>query len=498
MDSGISSLKVFVSYSHDDEEHKETFRQQLIDLTRGGEIDLWDDRQLSPGDAWLQQIRERVESCDIAVLLVSSNFLDSDFIFSEEWGRLLKRWKAGNVQMFPIILRPCRWKASEIADLQVLPKDGLPVVSFSTENGARDQAWADVGDAFADVVQDMKTAPAPVQQVTAEPAQPAPVKTEPASPFADKYNTILRALDLGRVAVFLGEGVNRPDPSVYSGWQHGNPDTPPLNGEIAQFIAENNSLPIDADACLAEVAQRVAVRDGIAPIYSDLHDLLNLDYAINDIHRAMAQLPGALRASGRTDPNPIFITVNYDDLTERAFAEIGEPLDVLAYSVDQNNRGIFSHISPDNETKLLKRPNENSEFSLGEHERPLLLKLAGTVDRAESGIEHFVVTEDDHFSYVVDRDIKQLLPPALKTRLFRCHYLFLGHSLSHWTLRSILSRVFGHGRLPARSWVVDQTNDEQDRDFWTYRNAELIQAPLPEFANGLVSWIGESSSWKRS
>ncbi|MFK7744844.1 MAG: SIR2 family protein [Roseobacter sp.] len=484
-----TAIKVFLSYAHRDEEHKATFRAQLVDLVRKQEIDLWDDRELVAGDDWLPEIRERVETCDVAVLLVSSHFLESEFIYSEECGRLMARHTEGSVRIFPIILRPCRWKASVVSSLQVLPKDGKPVVSFSAENGEREQTWADVGDAFAAVISGLRnaqTSPAEPEPTAAPEPAPAPLKPKP-SPYAEQFAAILRAMDMGRVAFFLGERVNRPDPNATTPWEPGNPAVPPLGSDIAQFIADSNAMALPEDLGLAEVAQRVAVREGIAPIYADLHQMLNIDYAITDVHRALARLPQTLRATGRKDHNPIIITVNYDDLVERAFAEEGEPLDVLAYSVDQNNRGVFKHVTHDGALHQLDRPNEYVGLVPGA--RPLLVKLAGTVDRTANGSEHFVVTEDDHFSYVVDRDIRQLLPPTLMTRLLRCHYLFLGHSLSHWTLRSIISRVFGRGRLPARSWVVGDTVDATEKDFWTFRNAESIEMPLSQFTSSLLDQV---------
>lgn len=482
--------KVFLSYAHRDEAHKATFRAQLIDLVRRQDIELWDDRELVAGDDWLPEIRERVETCDVAVLLVSSHFLESEFIYSEECGRLIQRHREGTVRIFPVILRPCRWKASVIAELQVLPKDGKPLVSFSAENGERDQTWVDLGDAFAAVIDTMRNAATDPASIVKKPQVSPMAQTAARSaptPYAEQFSAILRGLDMGRVAFFLGERVNRPNADPATAWEPGNPALAPLGADIAQFIASSNALSIPEDLGLAEVAQRVAVREGLAPIYADLHEVLNIDYDITDVHHALARLPKILRVAGRTQHNPIIITVNYDDLVERAFAEASEPLDVLAYAVDHSNRGIFQHLKHDGSVTPLDRPNEYVGLVPGE--RPLLVKLAGTVDRSANGAEHFVVTEDDHFSYVVDRDIRQLLPPTLMTRLLRCHYVFLGHSLSHWTLRSIISRVFGRGRLPARSWVVGETVDALDSDFWSFRNAEPINMPIADFTSSLLDEI---------
>ncbi|MEO1550471.1 MAG: SIR2 family protein [Pseudomonadota bacterium] len=248
--------------------------------------------------------------------------------------------------------------------------------------------------------------------------------------------------------------------------------------------------PINSGASLAHTAQMVAVRDGIAPVLDDLHAALDQDFQVGPTHMALAQLGRALCRPG--GESPIFLSVNFDDMMERAFDAIGQEIDILSYAVTSDQQCMFRHVKPDGTTVVLDRPNEYT--SLGLSERPLLVKLAGTVDRRDMGIEHFVVTEDDHFSFVAGRDIRQLLPPALMTRLLRSHYLFLGHSLSHWTLRALVSRVLGTGKMQARSWAVSDGLDELEECFWRVRDVEALDTPLAPYLQSLADALSHETA----
>ncbi|MDP3612280.1 MAG: toll/interleukin-1 receptor domain-containing protein, partial [Rubrivivax sp.] len=77
--------KLFISYSHRDEAKKNTLNKHLTVLTRAGvALDVWDDRRIQGGDDWRQEIRQAIEGCDIALLLISADFLISKFILDEE------------------------------------------------------------------------------------------------------------------------------------------------------------------------------------------------------------------------------------------------------------------------------------------------------------------------------------------------------------------------------------------------------------------------------
>ncbi|HEX9931058.1 MAG TPA: TIR domain-containing protein [Pyrinomonadaceae bacterium] len=142
-----SALKVFISYSHKDEEFKDELVEMLAGLQRQGIIDAWQDRRIEEGDEWYQAIQDAMNDCNLAILLVSRNFIASRFIQDEELPRFLQRRKEEGLRVVPIIVRPCKWQSEPVLkDLQALPKDGKAVITFSKDNGDRDQVWTDIAD----------------------------------------------------------------------------------------------------------------------------------------------------------------------------------------------------------------------------------------------------------------------------------------------------------------------------------------------------------------
>lgn len=136
-----SPLKIFISYSHKDENFKDELVTMLKGLQRRGIVDTWQDRGIEPGDEWYKSIQDAMDECDLALLLVSPDYIASDFIQEEEQPKLLQR------RVIPIILRPCPWQSEPVLkDLQVLPKDGKPIITFSDSTGERDQVWTDIAD----------------------------------------------------------------------------------------------------------------------------------------------------------------------------------------------------------------------------------------------------------------------------------------------------------------------------------------------------------------
>jgi tetratricopeptide (TPR) repeat protein len=119
---------VFISYSHKDEEEKEKLLSHLGVLGKAGLIDLWSDDRIGAGSDWEQKIREAMDQARVAILLVSANFLTSDFILDEEVPTLLQRREAEGLTVFPVIAKACAWrKVDWLARMNVRPKNGRPV-----------------------------------------------------------------------------------------------------------------------------------------------------------------------------------------------------------------------------------------------------------------------------------------------------------------------------------------------------------------------------------
>src|SRR5262249_24017366 len=151
---------------------------------------------------------------------------------------------------------------------------------------------------------------------------------------------------------------------------------------------------------LVRVSEYAYVMTGSGPLYDQLHDVFDADYAIGPLHRFLAALPGRLKSGGRRWMCPLIVTTNYDDALERAFDEAVEPFDVVSYMADGEHRGRFVHRPPAGEAVVVERPNEYR--ALRPDERAVILKMHGAVDRADpdGSWDSFVITEDHYIDYL--------------------------------------------------------------------------------------------------
>jgi hypothetical protein len=93
-----------------------------------------------------------VSAAKIILLLVSSDFIASDYCYDIEMKRALEKHRAGEARVIPIILHPCDWERATFAKLQTLPKDAKPVTKWSN----RDEAWTDVARGIRKVVEELR------------------------------------------------------------------------------------------------------------------------------------------------------------------------------------------------------------------------------------------------------------------------------------------------------------------------------------------------------
>jgi len=143
----VMAIEVFISYAHEDQSFREELQKHLNSLRRQQIISSWYDGDIVAGTEWRSQILERLNSAQIILLLVSADFLDSDFCYSIEMTQALTRQDADQARVIPIILRPVDWKGTLFAKLQALPTGGKPVTRWPTHD-----------DAFLDVVQGIRKA----------------------------------------------------------------------------------------------------------------------------------------------------------------------------------------------------------------------------------------------------------------------------------------------------------------------------------------------------
>jgi hypothetical protein len=138
---------LFFSYSHKDEALRDKLEVHLAMLKRQGVIETWHDRRIAAGDEFAGRIGEELERADIILLLVSPDFLASDYCYDIEMARAMERHEAREARVIPVVLRPCDWHGAPFGKLTAAPKDGKPV-----------STWPDLDEAFLDIVKAIKTA----------------------------------------------------------------------------------------------------------------------------------------------------------------------------------------------------------------------------------------------------------------------------------------------------------------------------------------------------
>ncbi len=110
MANGTDRPLIFISYSHLDRDAKSFVQRHLDMLKPLGDVEVWEDSQIGLGDDWYQAIKYTLQSCSVAVLLISTDFLRSEFCTKEEVPILLRRRHYEGMMIAPILLRPCAWE----------------------------------------------------------------------------------------------------------------------------------------------------------------------------------------------------------------------------------------------------------------------------------------------------------------------------------------------------------------------------------------------------
>jgi tetratricopeptide (TPR) repeat protein len=160
-------VKIFFCYAHEDEQLLNTLKNHLFPLKRTGLIDIWHDRDISAGTDWEQQIKSHLNEAQIILLLVSPDFMVSDYCYGIEMQRALERHDLGEARVIPVILRHVYWEGV-LGKLQALPTDARPVKS-----------WPDLDEALYNVTEGICKV---IVEITPKSSPPPPVlSTQPVS-----------------------------------------------------------------------------------------------------------------------------------------------------------------------------------------------------------------------------------------------------------------------------------------------------------------------------
>lgn len=143
---------VFISYAHADERLKERLLVHLAALSREGLMGVWHDRMLKPGEHLDTAIEAELAAADLVILLISPDFINSNYCTEKEMQRAFARAKEGQCKVAAVILKPCQWYnipidgGGRLGDFLAIPRDGKPVTQWSHRDAAWDSVVADIRD----------------------------------------------------------------------------------------------------------------------------------------------------------------------------------------------------------------------------------------------------------------------------------------------------------------------------------------------------------------
>ena len=172
----MEPVDLFYSYAHEDEPLRDELDGHLALLRRKGVIRPWHDRGIVPGQQWDEAIDAQLTRADLILLLVSKDFLNSDYIWGKELAVAIARAERGDASVVPVLLRAVDIEDAPFAKLQGLPTDLRPVTSWPN----RDEAWTDVAKGIRRTVEGIQ------KRWASAPPPPAPA---PSAPGASDFGT---------------------------------------------------------------------------------------------------------------------------------------------------------------------------------------------------------------------------------------------------------------------------------------------------------------------
>jgi internalin A len=154
VESPLTPLRIFLSYSHKDEKHLDELRKDLKLMERNGLILPWYDRELSAGEKWNARILQELTEADVIVCQLSRDFLASDFCVLAELDTAIQRKEAGQAELIGYVLHNCGWKeVPKLKEFQILPRDGKPLGSN------KDKYWRAIAEGIQESLKKLQGRP---------------------------------------------------------------------------------------------------------------------------------------------------------------------------------------------------------------------------------------------------------------------------------------------------------------------------------------------------
>lgn len=439
---------VFVSYSQKDRDWMDRVLPFLDHLERDGRLEVFEDSRIDSGDEWYRRIETAIDQADQAILLVSRDFLASEFIRTMELPRLLRKANEGSLRIHPLVVRPVDWESSSLAHLEAVndPQKTLLEMTPAEQERKLMQLEAMV-----------------LRQERVCDASP-PSATE----IDDKVAEVRTWLLQRRLSFYVG------------GWTSlGDPDTPPTPRELIDTVMERFSLssqneiliPLDVlgsyfdlqepPGALDELLERLMADRSrrIPPLHTKLARLLR---ATQDIEPS--------RTHRRTRRQLMVITTNFDICLEKALLSEGVDFYRLV-QIRGTGEIVVDHFR--RRPEIVESPglldagivSYGDESSLDDaatdSHAVILFKAHGSADIGGS-----CCISCDHYYQSIRNGFK--LPPLLAGSINKNRDLFLGYSLLDSDLRT-LAHTFNRDKdrgQPYRGLFVHAQPEDGEGDWF--------------------------------
>lgn len=145
-------LSLFISYSHKDDSYMDQLRAALVPYERTGELEVWADPLIEPGQKWEGEIFTNLDRAQIVVLLLSNDFMRSYFCMEKELKRAVERKAKGECEIVPVVVRACRFDKLDLGKIQAIIPGNRPI----DEHKKKDPAWLDVTKQLDRVIDRLK------------------------------------------------------------------------------------------------------------------------------------------------------------------------------------------------------------------------------------------------------------------------------------------------------------------------------------------------------
>jgi len=215
-------------------------------LKRKGFISNWSDRRIGAGTEWKEQIDKHIELARIILLLISSDFLASDYCYDIELERAMQRHEKKEVRVIPVILRACDWHDAPFGKLQALPNDAKPVTTWSNQ----DEAWLAVAQGVRMACQEIQQIQIPGIRIYCEPPSPKDILAWPKCEVRlppevswDYHGQTTFELSWGETTMI------------------------PLNSQVEYTIIASTGIPMDGTVGVASISCAVQENEVVQYIY---------------------------------------------------------------------------------------------------------------------------------------------------------------------------------------------------------------------------------------